>query len=174
MTTSQGTSDRAHKTDRLPPTAKSTLSLARIEDIRDSENVLNADELRGCDLEAKIDGGARTPLEMCFDEFCMLAIGDEPDCHVCGVYEMGKSVCALLEAGAVQTPRVKAHLKELYEALDMNDKYGAIEYYCMLGASDEVREVLTCATSKMAECGKKRATAETPETETKGKKGKSK
>ena len=174
MTTSQGTSDRAHKTDRLPPTCitKSTLSLARIEDIRDSENVLNADELRGCDLEAKIDSGARTPLEMCFDEFCMLAIGDEPDCHVCGVYEMGKSVCALLEAGAVQTPRVKAHLKELYEALAMNDKYGAIEYYCLLGASDEVREVLTCAT-KMAEGGKKRATAATPETDTKGK-GKSK
>ena len=172
MTTSQGpliTSDQAHKTDRLPPTAKSTLSLARIEDIVDNNKMLIADELRGCDLEAKIDGGELTPLEKCFHEFCLRAIGDDSDCYVSGVYQMGMSVCTLLEAGAVQTQRVKAFIKDLNKALALHDKYSAIEYECGLGAENEVREVLACAT-KMAKGGKKRATAATPKTDTKGKK----
>ena len=166
------------KIDGLPPfrtataadVAKSTLSLERIEDIRLNENVLKADELRGFDLEAKVDGKA-TPLEKCLVEFNDLAIGDDSDCHVSGVYEMGLSVCALLEAGAVQTPRVKALLKDLSARLAMHEVVGT--YYCLLGAANEVRDVLTCA-EKMAMGNKKRANAASPETETKGKKGKSK
>ena len=115
---------------------------------------LDAEELRGVNLEAKIVPGwydvewgiepqtdGDTPLELCLGRFCDLAVGDDSDCHVCGVYELHESVITLLDAGAVLTPRAMKIIGHMVEAEhSMGEE---------LGASQEVCAVLSCVTTKL-------------------------
>ena len=93
----------------------------------------------GRDVEAMIDG--QTPLEMCLKMFEDLAVGDEPDCYVSGVYERHAQVCALLKAGAVVTPTVITILKGIDEYTKMYEVSNGES----IGAKEEVRVVLKCA-----------------------------
>ena len=129
------------------------ISVGRFDEIIDGAP-LDAGELRGVNLEAKIFPGwddvsasiepqtdGDTPLELCLGRFYDPAVGDESDCHVCGVYELHESVITLLDAGAVLTPRAMKIIGHIVEA---EHSVGG-----ELGASQEVRAVLSCVTTKL-------------------------
>ena len=133
--------------------ATPALPVGRFDEIIDGAP-LDAAELRGVNLEAKIVPGwddvsasiepqtdGDTPLELCLGRFCDLAVGDDSDCHVCGVYELAESVITLLDAGAVLTPRAMKIIGHIVEA--EHSSFGE------LGASQEVSAVLSCVTTKL-------------------------
>ena len=132
---------------------------------------IDPESLRDVDLDSTIDG--KTPLELCLDKFNSLAIGDDSDCRVCGMWEMHKSVIALLEAGATITPGAMEMINDLQQTSNMIKtirSFDPLDYDSCWGAEEEADAVLACTAKMMVPAP--RPTNEDPNTERRGNKRK--
>ena len=121
-----------------------TLTVDELRGGDDGETPLNADSLRDVNLEAKIDG--KTALELCLEDFTVTTL-EEWDCVVSGMYELHKSIIALLDAGAMITPAAKNNLNELQstsEEMKMSRLVCGNMYENGWGAEEEADAILAC------------------------------
>ena len=130
-------------------------SLTR-DEVVDRMDSLGADSLRDVDLEAMIDGN--TALELCLNEFNLVAL-EEPDCVVCGMWELHHSAIALLEAGATITPAANTLLNELKtmsDSVKMIRRVDPNEYDGVWGAENEADAIIACAATMRPKANTKR------------------